>query len=168
MTFTTTLEIDTYTQEVQAQAVSQAPQALQDVAENALFQWLKKSPVLSADVLRVLPAGRLMRSAHLYAKFRLHPDYAKHFVLLRGLFAFSQPKHIDITVDKADASFEVRLSETDVPRVLQYVETIIARLQQEIRFKDSLRVIVKYEEKLKAEQVRLYEALRCTCSGPAH
>lgn len=133
---------------------------VQDSHSHALFDWLETSPVLTAVEFRSLPAGRILGSNQLYAKFRLRQDYQDSFVLLRGLLEFSRPKEIAVSANSPERSFEVWLPEDQAPRILAYFETIITRLLREIRFKASLKMIVKYEAKVKQEQARLYEALR--------
>ena len=92
--------------------------------------------------------------------FTLPNKYTDHFVLLRGLLEFSRPRTIKIISSALDRSFYVEFSENQAEHFVTYLETILNSLVKEIKFKESLRALIIFEEKVKLEQAVLYANLK--------
>jgi hypothetical protein len=120
---------------------------------------LNNTEVLMVAAVSVIPAAALFVSNKYRVTLKLSPAFSKHFVLLRGLFEFSQPKAVVMSSFPKDQIFEVEILETQIDHVLSYIETIVTWLRREIKFKDALTAIVRFEKRVKEEQAKLYSII---------
>lgn len=139
--------------------ISKGQKRQQRTSGNLLTEWLERSPLLFPVQSFSLPAGNTFFPDQLLLKFRLREEYQHNFVLLRGLLEFSRPKKIVITANNSERTFEMWLTNDQAPDIIHYLEAIITRLLSEIKFKASLKMIIKYEERVRREQENLYKAL---------
>jgi hypothetical protein len=92
-------------------------------------------------------------------KFELVEKYRTQFVLLRGLFAFRKPSGISVSSDRADNSFTVELPATVEKEAIAYFDSTFNWLTKEIRFKQVLKEVIRFESKVKHEQALLSSTL---------
>jgi hypothetical protein len=120
---------------------------------------LNNTEVLTVAAVSVIPTAALFVSNKYKVTLKLSPAFSKHFVLLRGLFEFSQPKTVVMSSSTKDQIFEVEMLETQIDHVLSYIETILTWLRREIKFKEALATIIRFEKRVKEEQASLYSKL---------
>jgi hypothetical protein len=142
-----------------------APDIIQEnTVENRLGNILSDSQALSVLSFKVIPAGKLFVSNKYLIRVKLTEQFATNFVLLRGLLEFSRPKNITISSRAKEQTFEIEVLETQVDHLLTYVQTILGWLIKEIKFKESLKAIIKFENRVKQEQAILYSNMRSSYS----
>lgn len=124
-----------------------------------LTEWLNASGFISALHSTVLSATGLFQNGRLIVTFVLNESYRDKFALLRGLLEFSRPKGITISANRLDRTFQLQVSPDQVDRIKEYLETILNLLAEEIRFKASLKSVIAFENKVRLEQEKVYEAL---------
>jgi hypothetical protein len=144
-------------------AIEDAPEVIQEnTFEGVLINVLSKSQVLSIASFTVVPAGKLFVSSKYRITVKLTEEFANNFVLIRGLFEFSRPKNIIISSAVKDQSFEIEILEAQAESFLSYIETIVGWLVNEIKFKNALKAILKFENRIKQEQAILYSGLHAS------
>lgn len=127
---------------------------------NATIQRLIKHDLLSVKSVSVAKADAIFLFDRYDLTFTLTKKYAGHFVLLRGLLEFSRPRTIKINSNTSDKSFRVEFSEKEADHIVSYIEAMLNSLLKEIKFKDSLRTLINFEQKVKREQALLYANLK--------
>jgi len=127
---------------------------------NPILDWFEKSSILEPVEFKSIPAGKIFVSERAMVKFRLSGIYHDHFVLLRGLLTFSQPKRISVSFNNSERTFELFVGTEQAAAVTEYLELILKLLIQEIKFKKSLKAILRFEESIRVEQSRLYRDLQ--------
>jgi len=129
---------------------------------NPILDWFEKSSILQPVEFKSIPAGKIFQSDRAIVKFRLSGIYHEHFVLFRGLLEFSRPKQIAILFDHSERTFELFVGTDQAPAVTEYLDLMLRLLIQEIKFKKSLKAILRFEESVRTEQSRLYSELKAS------
>ena len=129
-------------------------------ASDRLLTRLNKTQVLSVIASKVVPAGALFVSNKYIVRVKLLPEFSKSFVLFRGLLEFSRPKSVTIVSYSKDEIFEIEILETQIEYILSYIETMVGWLIREIRFKEALGAIIRFEKRVKQEQASLYSKMQ--------
>lgn len=124
--------------------------------EEGITSSLQQSKVLTVSSFYVIPGDRVFLSPRYVIAFKLNQEFAKHFILLRGLFEFSRPGSIKIISKGRDKTFEGVISHAEVDFFLSYVNTVVDTLKKEIRFKIALREVLSFEESVRKQQEQLY------------
>jgi len=136
--------------------------ASKDSAVNPILDWFGKSGILEPIEFKSIPAGKIFQSDRAIVKFKLSGIYLEHFVLFRGLLEFSRPKRISISFNNSERTFELFVGTDEVSTVTEYLDVIQKLLIQEIKFKKSLKAILRFEASVRAEQSRLYSELQAS------
>ena len=136
--------------------------ALKDSAVNPILDWFGKSGILEPIAFKSIPAGKIFQSDRAIVKFKLSGIYHEHFVLFRGLLDFSRPKRISISFNNSERTFELFVGTDEVSAVTEYLDLIQKLLIQEIKFKKSLKAILRFEASVRVEQAELYSELQAS------
>ena len=136
--------------------------ASKEAAVNPILDWFEKSSILEPVEFKSIPAGKIFQSDRAIVKFRLSGIYHEHFVLFRGLLEFSRPKQIAISFNNSERTFELFVGTDQASAVTEYLDLILKLLIQEIKFKKSLKAILRFEESVRVEQSRLYSELQAS------
>ena len=135
---------------------------VKEAAVNPILDWFEKSSMLEPVEFKSIPAGKIFQSDRAIVKFRLSGIYHEHFVLFRGLLEFSRPKQIGILFNRSERTFELFVGTDQASAVTEYLDLMLKLLIQEIKFKKSLKAILRFEESVRAEQSRLYSELKAS------
>jgi hypothetical protein len=130
--------------------------------ENILLDWLQKSDVFMPVEFKTIQAGEIFQTDLLIVKFTLSDRYSDHFVLLRGLLEFSRPIKISISSNRSEKTFQLHIAEDKAEIVLSYLDTIQGLFINELKFKKSLKAVLRFEREVRHEQAKLYEELRAS------
>lgn len=122
--------------------------------------WINNTAVLTVVEATALPIGELFKNDRLVIRFQLVQGYQHHFGLLRGLFGFTRPKNLEISSIFTDRVFEFQFSANETRTIIRYVDEKLASIKKEISFKESLRAVVDFEQRVRQEQTKLYSALK--------
>jgi hypothetical protein len=136
--------------------------ASKETAANPILDWIEKSGILEPVDFKSIPGGKIFQSDRTIVKFKLSGIYRDHFVLLRGLMDFSRPKRISLSFNNSERTLELFAGTDQAAAVTEYLELILKLLIQEIKFKKSLKAIIRFEEAVRVEQSTLYRDLRAT------
>lgn len=118
--------------------------------------------ILTVADFKIIPADKILQSKRYEIKLKLTAEYSNSFVLLRGLLEFSRPKAIRLVANTNERTFQFEISESQRDYFNSYLETIVGWLIKEIKFKETLRVIINFEEKVRKQQAVLYaNAMAC-------
>ncbi len=131
----------------------------------AIVQWLGQSKFLSKIDYKLIPAVLYQEHAfsgqhNVVLTFALADKYASHFILLRGLFEFGKKHGITISSDRATKTFSIEVLSNQSTAILNYFETIFNWLAKEVHFKASLKEIIKFEDRVRAERTLVYRHLK--------
>ncbi len=129
---------------------------------SALLYWLKQSDVFAPVEFQTIPGGEIFQTDLLIVKFKLSDRYRDQFVLLRGLLEFSRPIKISVSSTTSDKSFQLHVTEDKAEIVASYLDTIQGLFKNELRFKKSLKAVLRFERAVKYEQDKIYEELRAS------
>jgi hypothetical protein len=127
---------------------------------NPILDWFDKSGILKPVAFKNIPAGKIFQSDRAIVKFKLSGIYKDHFVLLRGLLEFSRPTWISFSYNNAERTFELFVGIDQAKAVTEHLDLILKLLIKEIKFKKSLKAILRFEESVRVEQSRLYRELQ--------
>ena len=127
---------------------------------NSAIGRLVTHDLLSIKSLSVAKADGIFPVDRYNITFALSNKFADHFVLLRGLLEFGRPRTIKIIPSARDRNFYVEFSGNDAGHFVTHLEAILNSLVKEIKFKESLRALITFEEKVKREQAVLYANLK--------
>lgn len=127
--------------------------------EDGFLDWLNNVEFVSVTNVSKISQNRIFYSDRLVVKFKLVEKYRAQFVLLRGLFAFRKPSGISITSDRVDNSFTVELQVSAEKEAAVYFDSTFKWLTKEIRFKQVLKEVIRFESKVKHEQALLSSTL---------
>jgi hypothetical protein len=133
---------------------SKAPSA------DPILDWFEKSSILEPVEFKSIPAGKIFQSDRTIIKFKLSGIYRDYFVLFRGLLEFSRPSRISVSINRSERTFELFVGTDQAAAVTEYLELNQKLLIQEIKFKKSLKTILRFEESIRVEQARLYRELQ--------
>lgn len=140
-----------------------APDSLSEKRiENELTVRINSAGIVKIDALNKIPADRIFLAGRYIITLRLTDQYAKYFVLLRGLLEFSRPKSIKVSSDMTQKTFNVEISEAQFAHFVSYIETIQGWLIKEIKFKEALKALITFEKKVKQEQAILYSNVQAS------
>ena len=129
-------------------------------AVNPILNWFENSGILEPIAFNSIPAGKIFQSDRAIVKFKLSGIYHDHFILFRGLLEFSRPKWISVSSNSSERTFELFAGADQATEVTEYFEVILKLLIQEIKFKKSLKAILRFEERVRVEQAKLYRELQ--------
>jgi len=130
------------------------------VVVNPILDWFDKSDMLEPVAFKNIPAGKIFQSDRAIVKFKLSGIYHDHFVLFRGLLEFSRPKWISISFNNSERTLELFAGIDQAAAVTEYLDLNLKLLIKEIKFKKSLKTILRFEESIRVEQSRLYRELQ--------
>jgi hypothetical protein len=136
--------------------------AHRDLVDDSFQRWFKNSNVIEPVTFKSIPAGEIFGADQVIVKFRLADLYEDQFVLLRGLLEFSRPKEISISSNNSEKTFQFHIGRDKVLAITTYLDKILALFAKEIRFKESLKAVIRFEQATRLEQSRLYRELRTT------
>lgn len=127
---------------------------------NIVAQWFSKSEFVANLSFSEIPTDKIFPQERFHLKFNLAEKYNSYFPLLRGLFQFRKPSGLTISADRSDRSFSVEFNADIEEKSLVFFETVFHWLSKEVRFKEVLREVIRFEQKINREQVLLLSALQ--------
>ena len=133
-----------------------------DIVDDSLQRWFERSNIIKPVTFKAIPAGEIFGADQVIVKFSLRDLYQDQFVLLRGLLEFSRPKEISISSNNSEKTFQLHIGKDKVSAITAYMERILDLLVKEIRFKESLKAVIRFEQATRLEQSRLYRELQTT------
>jgi hypothetical protein len=133
-----------------------------DIVDDSFQRWFERSNVIEPVTFKPILAGEIFGADQVIVKFSLRDLYQDQFVLLRGLLEFSRPKEISISSNNSEKTFQLHFGRDKVLAITTYLDKILALFAKEIRFKESLKAVIRFEQATRLEQSRLYRELRTT------
>ena len=127
-----------------------------------VFLWFSQSEFVGNLNFSTIPSDRVFQKERFILKFALAEKYKSHFALLRGFFQFRKPPGLFISADRSDKSFAVEFSSDIEEKSIAFFETVFHWLYKEVRFKDVLKEVIRFEQKIHREQALLLSALQTT------
>jgi hypothetical protein len=124
--------------------------------ERLLRRWFFSSRFLEFQKYTATQTPGLSTPLRILIEFKISKPYVHKFVLLRGLFLFSRPRHIAVSSNAADKTFELSASDGSAEILISYLGKILNTFQTELKFAKSLRAARKFEQSLKVKQLKVY------------
>lgn len=119
----------------------------------------EKSEIVSLIDFRITQAETVFQADQLVVKFRLSNAYRNYFSLFRGLLEFSRPRGISIFSNSSKKTFELFLVRNQSAVFAGFLNIQQDSLINEIKFKKSLRAVLRFEEDYQKRQRILYQEL---------
>ncbi|MBT1700252.1 hypothetical protein KK083_25415 [Fulvivirgaceae bacterium PWU4] len=88
--------------------------------------------------------------------FTATPEFAAHFILIKGLVEFHRSRHLQFTFDLNKKQFEADLAVTHVGALHQLLEVVYSEVLREIRFKAALKKAILFEERYRQACAEVY------------
>lgn len=127
---------------------------------SSLAQWFAKSEFVTNLNFSTIPADKVFQRGRFNLKFKLTDKYNPYFPLLRGLFQFRKPHGLTISADRFDKSFLIEFTSDNEEKSIAFFATIFHWLSKEVRFKEVLKEVIRFEQKISREQTLLLSALQ--------
>lgn len=129
----------------------------------AAIQWLSESIYVSKFKYTLKLAGPARQDSvtthRVILNFKLVEQFAPHLVLLRGIFEFSNPSLLFVSIDRIDQMVTVEVNSDDDQVVTNYLETVFNQLAKEIAFKAKLKEIILWEKSVREQHSFVYNTL---------
>lgn len=126
---------------------------------SSLFQWFAQSGFVTNLDFSSIPADKVFQKERFTLKFTLAGKFSAYFALLRGLLEFRKPSGLIISADRSDKSFAVEFTADSEEKSIAFFETIFQWLSKEIRFKEVLKEVIRFDQKIKGERALLASSL---------
>ena len=114
------------------------------VIENVLFN--KVSP--------------LFYKTRMHFSFSLSEEFKKNFVLIKGLIEFHRSKNFSFEYNFAQKAIETDIEVSQLEDLRAFLHDVSIWLRQEIKFKETLKVILDFENRYKVSKAEVYALLK--------
>ena len=114
------------------------------VIENILFS--KTSP--------------LFYKTRAYFSFSLSEEFKKNFVMIRGLIEFHRPRNFSFEYNSAQKAIETDIEVNHLEDLRVFLHDVSIWLVQEIKFKETLKIILDFEHRYKVARSEVYALLK--------
>lgn len=94
--------------------------------------------------------------------FALSEDFHAHFVMMKGLIEFYRSKGFTFQYNFKQRAIEIDIEVSQITELQQFLKKISIWLKEELRFKDALKRVLKFENQYKLERAAVYSSLRNT------
>ncbi len=141
-------------------------------SNNAILDLIKGNELASSGDLKIFDSERGFYEPHaifyygdrLRISFRVRPQYAGHFILIKGLLEFHRSGNFAFSYRRSDASFDATINTNHAEDLSAFLKTLSGWLDQEIRYKSVLKTVLEFERSYKSRMAEVYalqaEALR--------
>lgn len=114
------------------------------VIENVLFS--KVSP--------------LFYKTRMHFSFSLSEEFKKNFVLIKGLIEFHRSRNFSFEYNFAQKTIETDIEVIQIEALRAFLLDVSIWLKQEIKFKETLKIILDFENRYKLAKAEVYALLK--------
>jgi hypothetical protein len=97
--------------------------------------------------------------------FSLTDEFKSHFALVRGLIEFYRSKSFSFEYNAVQKGIETDIEASQLRNLQVFFESILSWLKKELKFKETLKVILEFENRYKLEQEEVYALFTNVTSG---
>jgi len=125
-----------------------------------IYKLLKSSSVVDLVDVQFVASRHIVRPGTIRLTFQLKEAHAQYFALLKGLLGFGIVADVAIESDRVARQFTIDTSVVNNGEAIDYLTNVFTSFQREIKFKNTLRVILLKEQEIKRELDELYAQFR--------
>jgi hypothetical protein len=105
-------------------------------------------------------ASPLFYKTRAHFSFSLAEEFKKNFVMIRGLIEFHRARHFSFEYNFAQKTIETDIEVSHLEDLRAFLHDVSIWLRQEIKFKETLKVIIDFENRYKVAQSEVYALLK--------
>ena len=90
----------------------------------------------------------------------LSEEFKRHFVMIKGLIEFHRSKNFSFEYNVAQKRIEADIEVSELHNLQIFFESVLRWLNEELKFKETLKVILEFEHRYRLEQAEIYSLLR--------
>ena len=102
----------------------------------------------------------LFYKTRMHFSFSLSEEFKKNFVLIKGLIEFHRSKNFSFEYNFAQKAIETDIEVSQLEDLRAFLHDVSIWLRQEIKFKETLKVILDFENRYKVAKAELYALLK--------
>jgi hypothetical protein len=91
--------------------------------------------------------------------FSIAEKFTDQFILIKGLIEFNRPKHFSFTYNPVQKTVETDIEVNQIKELQSFYTSVYGWLKKEIQFKDTLKLILDWENRNKKEMAAVYSLL---------
>lgn len=124
----------------------------------------------STDELPVIQNKLFSKVSPLYYKSRvslslsLTEEFKRHFVLIKGLIEFYRAKNFSFEYNITQKGIETDVEVSELNNLQIFFDSILGWVEEELKFKETLKVILAFEHRYKLEQAEVYSLFKKVAS----
>ena len=127
-------------------------------SDNSSNEYNVETPVLESVLFdNVSP---LYYKSKVRLSFSLSKEFKRHFVLIKGLIEFHRSKNFSFEYNVAQKRIEADIEVSELNNLQIFFESVLRWLNEELKFKETLKVILEFEHRYRLEQAEIYSLLR--------
>jgi hypothetical protein len=96
--------------------------------------------------------------------FSIAEEFNPRYAMIRGLIEFHRSKHFSFQYNIKQRTIEIDTDESQLPELQLFLNNVSLWLQQELQFKNTLRMILQFEDEYKLKSAAMYSLLKKTTS----
>jgi len=96
----------------------------------------------------------------MHFSFSLSEEFKKNFVLIKGLIEFLRSKNFSFEYNFAQKAIETDIEVSQLEDLRAFLHDVSIWLRQEIKFKETLKVILDFENRYKVAKAEVYALLK--------
>ena len=147
----------------QSASLSNAEQYLQVV--NTGSENLSNHSLISVADSTVIENVLFSKVSPLFYKTRVHfsfslsGEFKKNFVLIKGLIEFHRSRNFSFEYNFAQKAIETDIEIRQLEDLRAFLHDVSIWLRQEIKFKETLKIIIDFENRYKVAKAEVYALL---------
>ena len=91
-----------------------------------------------------------------HLSFSLTEEFRRHFVLIKGLIEFYRSKNFSFEYNAVQKGIEADIEVSQLSNLQLFFDSILSRLNDELKFKETLKIILDFENRYKLAQAEVY------------
>jgi hypothetical protein len=105
-------------------------------------------------------ASPLFYKTKVHFSFSLSEEFRKNFVMIKGLIEFHRSKNFSFEYNFAQKAIETDIEVSQVEDLRAFLHDVSIWLRQEIKFKETLKIILDFENRYKVAKAEVYALLK--------
>ena len=102
----------------------------------------------------------LFYKSRVHFSFSLSEEFKKNFVLIKGLIEFHRSKNFSFEYNFEQKAIETDIEVSQLEDLQAFLNDVSVWLRQEIKFKETLKIILDFENRYKVAKAEVYALLK--------
>jgi len=105
-------------------------------------------------------ASPLFYKTRVHFSFALSEEFKKNFVLIKGLIEFHRSRNFSFEYNSTQKTIETDIEVSQLEDLSAFLYDVSIWLTQEIKFKETLKIILDFENRYKVAKAEVYALLK--------